>query len=155
MKDITLRPIGVVRSSRETLDDDDWDREQNFIELDPTQFNSDALAGLSEFSHLEVIFHMNRVDPQKIETGARHPRNNSKWPMVGIFAQRGKDRPNQLGITVCKILDVDSLRIRVEGLDAINGSPVLDIKPWVAEFGPRSATFQPVWITDLMKGYWK
>ena len=59
------------------------------------------------------------------------------WPKVGIFAQRGKNRPNQIGVTICKIVSVEGLSVHVEGLDAIDGTPVLDLKPWVAEFGPR------------------
>jgi hypothetical protein len=70
-----------------------------------------ALAGLCDFSHVEVRFHMDQVDPSKVEKTARHPRNNTEWPKVGIFAQRGKDRPNQIGTTICKILRVDGLRI--------------------------------------------
>jgi tRNA (Thr-GGU) A37 N-methylase len=97
---------------------------------------------------------MDQVDAKKIETAARHPRNNKEWPKVGIFAQRGKNRPNQIGTTICKILRVTGRTLHVKGLDAIDGTPVLDIKPWVNEFAPRGATIQPKWISELMKGYW-
>jgi len=110
--------------------------------------------GLVDFSHVEILFHMNQVDPGKIEKNARHPRNNPEWPKVGIFAQRGKNRPNQIGTTVCKVLKVDGTQLYLEGLDAIDGSPVLDIKPWVIEFAPRGSVFQPKWISELMKKYW-
>lgn len=73
---------------------------------------------------------------------------------MGIFAQRGKNRPNQFGATVGRILKIDGLTIWLEGLDAIDGSPVLDIKPWVKEFGPRGEVKQPEWMSELMKGYW-
>ena len=89
-----------------------------------------------------------------METSARHPRNNAEWPKVGIFAQRGKNRPNQIGLTLCKILKVDGTALYLEGLDAVDGSPVLDIKPWVIEFGPRGPVLQPKWISELMRGYW-
>ncbi len=79
------------------------------------QFAPDAAAGLDAFSHIEVIFHFDRADPAKINTGARHPRGNTAWPKVGIFAQRGKDRPNRIGVTVCRILSVDGLSLRVRG----------------------------------------
>jgi tRNA-Thr(GGU) m(6)t(6)A37 methyltransferase TsaA len=153
-KDIRQTPIGVVRSTRAEVMDDDWDRETVHIELDPSQFSDEALMGLGDFSHVEVIFHMDRVDPAKIETGARHPRNNADWPKVGIFAQRGKNRPNRIGTTFCRVLKVEGRRLYVGGLDAVDGSPVLDIKPWVAEFAPRGTIKQPAWITELMKGYW-
>lgn len=90
-----------------------------------------------------------------MEDKARHPRNNTDWPKVGVFAQRGRNRPNRIGSTICRILKVDGLNLYVEGLDAIDGSPVLDIKPWVIEFGPRGLVFQPGWMSDLMQGYWR
>lgn len=154
MKPITLIPIGTVRSTRLRAEDDHWDSETASVELDASRFSADALAGLSDFSHVEVLFHMDQVDPAKIENSARHPRNNTAWPRVGIFAQRGKNRPNQIGTTICRILKVDGTSLQLEGLDAIDGTPVLDIKPWVAEFAPRGRTFQPTWISELMARYW-
>jgi tRNA-Thr(GGU) m(6)t(6)A37 methyltransferase TsaA len=149
-----MLPIGQVRSTRKDPRDDLWDAEKAYVELDPKQFDSTALRGLENFSHVEIIFLMHKVDPTKVEHGARHPRNNPAWPEVGIFAQRGKNRPNQIGTTICKVLSVNELQLHVEGLDAIDGSPVLDIKPWVKEFGPRGAVNQPAWIGELMKDYW-
>lgn len=154
MKPIVMLPIGSVHSSRKKAEDDRWDKEKVHIQLDPSQFSAEALAGLTEFSHVEIIFHMNQVDPDKIETSARHPRGNLQWPKVGIFAQRAKNRPNQIGTTICKILRVDGTSLYLEGLDAIDGSPVLNIKPWVVEFAPRGSVFQPTWITELMQEYW-
>ena len=151
---ITLAPIGFVRSTRSRMEDDNWDAEEVYVELDGSQFSPEAFAGLAEFSHVEILFHMSQVDPGKIENAARHPRNNPDWPKVGIFAQRGKNRPNQIGTTICRILKVDGLHLYVEGLDAIDGSPVLDVKPWVVEFGPRGSIFQPAWMSELMRGYW-
>jgi len=98
---------------------------------------------------------MDQVRPDKIETSARHPRNNPYWPKVGIFAQRGKNRPNQIGATICRLLKVEGRSLYLEGLDAVDATPVLDVKPWVAEFAPRGSTCQPSWITELMKGYWR
>ena len=97
---------------------------------------------------------MDQGRPGQIVSGARPPRNNLEWPAVGIFAQRGKNRPNRLGLSVCRLLEVDGLRLRLEGLDAVDGTPVLDIKPWVREFGPRGVVHQPAWMDELMRGYW-
>jgi tRNA-Thr(GGU) m(6)t(6)A37 methyltransferase TsaA len=155
MKTITLTPIGTVRSTRKKAEDDNWDQEQVYIELDNTQFSPEALVGLSDFSHVEILFHMDQVGSNKIEMAARHPRNNLDWPKVGIFAQRGKNRPNQIGTTICKVLKIDGLNLHIQSLDAIDGSPVLDIKPWVSEFAPRGSTFQPKWISELMRQYWR
>lgn len=154
MNKITLNPIGTVHSSRKEVKDDNWDSESCFVELDKQHFSPEALAGLSDFSHAEMLFFMDQVDPSKVEKVARHPRNNTEWPKVGIFAQRGKNRPNQIGLTICRILKIDGLKIYLEGLDAVDGTPVLDIKPWVKEFGPRGEIKQPKWITELMHGYW-
>ena len=155
MKNIVLHAIGTVRSTRKEIQDDHWDQETAFIELDESLFTNEALMGLSEFSHVEILFHMDRVDPSKIEKTARHPRNNLSWPKIGIFAQRGKNRPNQIGTTICKIVKVEGLKLHLEGLDAVDETPVLDIKPWVNEFAPRGDVFQPLWITELMKEYWR
>lgn len=154
MPPIVLTPIGVVRSPRTAVVDDDWDAVKARIELDPARFTPDALAGLESFSHVEVVFHMDQVDPARVETAARHPRNNPNWPAVGIFAQRGKNRPNQLGLTVCRVDRVAGLTLELTGLDAVDGTPVLDLKPWVQEFAPRGPTRQPAWMSELMRGYW-
>ena len=76
------------------------------------------------------------------------------WPEVGIFAQRGKNRPNRIGVSRCRLLGVDGLDVRVAGLDAIAGTPVLDVKPYMAEFGPVGETAQPEWATELMRDYY-
>ena len=72
-----------------------------------------------------------------------------------MFAQRGKNRPNRIGTTVCRLDRVDGLVLHVTGLDAIEGTPVLDIKPWVREFGPRGDVRQPEWMDELMRAYWR
>lgn len=151
---IELIPIGVVVGGRTAPIDDDWGDEQAEIVLDQ-RFPADATAGLDSFSHIDVIFQFNAVDPSAVHVGARHPRNRSDWPAVGIFAQRAKARPNRIGLTTCELLEVDGRRLVVRGLDAIDGSPVLDIKPTMNEFLPRSAVRQPDWSRELMRGYWQ
>jgi tRNA-Thr(GGU) m(6)t(6)A37 methyltransferase TsaA len=151
---IEVIPIGLVRGGRSEPIDDDWDHVEAEIVLDASRFAPDAAAGLDGFSHIEVIFHFDRADPEKINTGAHHPRGNTAWPKIGIFAQRGKDRPNRIGVTVCRILSVDGLSLRVRGLDAIDGTPVLDIKPVMTGFLPRGEIREPDWARELMAGYW-
>lgn len=151
---ITLKPIGFVRTDRAEIEDDHWGAVSAQIELDPEQFDAQALKGLDAFSHLEVIYYMHKVDASKVTTGARHPRNDPNWPEVGVFAQRVKSRPNLLGLSRANIVRVEGLAIEVLGLDAIDGTPVLDIKPYIAEFGPRGEVSQPVWATELMKNYY-
>lgn len=152
--DYAVTPIGYVSGGRSEAIDDDWGKEHAVIELDAGRFGPEALAGLADFSHAEVIFLFDRVPPEKIETGARHPRNRADWPLVGIFAQRGKNRPNRIGLTSCAILSVEGTRLHVAGLDAIDGTPVLDIKPVMREFMPRGQLRQPGWASELMRDYW-
>ena len=109
---------------------------------------------LADFSHVEVVFVFDRVDESKVHLGVRHPRNREDWPKVGIFAQRAKARPNRIGVTTCRLLGVDGTTLTVVGLDAIDGTPVLDLKPHVQEFGARGEVHQPVRITEIMAGYW-
>ena len=151
---VSMTPIGVVRSPIREAVDDVWGGVIARIELDATRFKSDCLAGLEQFSHVEILFVFDRVEASEISSGARHPRGRADWPAVGIFAQRGKGRPNRLGSTVCRLVSVKDLSIEVEGLDAIDQTPVLDIKPYMREFGPREQVQQPAWATELMSGYW-
>jgi tRNA-Thr(GGU) m(6)t(6)A37 methyltransferase TsaA len=149
-----VEPIGVLHSSRKDLTDDFWGKVDVEIVL-ADHLPEAAFAGLGDSSHVEVIFLMDRVDPAKVEIGARHPRERMDWPLVGIFAQRGKARPNRLGLTRGTIIKVEGRVLTVRGIDAIDGTPVLDIKPWMDEFAPIGATRQPAWATELMADYYK
>lgn len=147
-------PIGVVRSAADAPVDDVWGGAICRVELDAARFTSKALAGLEEFSHVEIVFVFDRLKESDIEYGARHPRGRKDWPATGIFAQRGKNRPNRLGVTVCRLTAVSDSWIEVEGLDAIDGTPVLDIKPYMREFAPKGDVRQPAWASELMAHYW-
>lgn len=149
-----VRPIGFVESGRLQPEDDFWGSEEACIAL-TGEFTPEALQGLSDFSHVGILFLFHQVQSSRIVTGARHPRGNQAWPMVGIFAQRGKDRPNRIGCTICKVVRVEGAKLFVSGLDAINGTPVLDIKPVMAEFLPREEVRQPAWAHELMRDYWQ
>ena len=151
---ISIVPIGTVHSTRTEPTDDDWDRETTVIRLSD-EFDESALWGLGTFSHIEVVYACHRVDHDRVELSARRPRGNPDWPEVGIFAQRGKNRPNRLGVTICAVLGVEGRAITVRGLDAIDGTPVIDVKPYMKEFGPRGQVRQPEWATELMRGYWE
>jgi tRNA (adenine37-N6)-methyltransferase len=149
----SVEAIGFVAASRRQAEDDYWGGEQARITL-TAAFGEDALQGIEAFSHAEILFLFHQVDAAKIVTGARHPRNNPDWPAVGIFAQRGKNRPNRIGSTICRILRREGDTLHVAELDAIDGSPVLDIKPVMAEFLPRDIIVQPEWSHALMRDYW-
>jgi tRNA-Thr(GGU) m(6)t(6)A37 methyltransferase TsaA len=151
---IEVKAIGFVEALRHDAEDDYWGGEEACISLVPP-FAADALQGLADFSHAEVLFLFHRVEASKIVSGARHPRNNRDWPPVGIFAQRGKNRPNRIGSTICRVNRVEGTRLFVAELDAIDGTPVLDIKPVMSEFLPRQDVRQPAWSQELMRRYWQ
>jgi tRNA (adenine37-N6)-methyltransferase len=148
-----FKPVGYVESARPHAEDDFWGGEEACIRL-TAEYSPDSLQGIEDFSHVEVIYLFHEVDTTKIVTGARHPRNNTAWPRVGIFAQRGKNRPNRIGSTVCRVLRVVGTQLYVAELDAIDKTPVLDIKPVMAEFLPREPVRQPRWSRELMSRYW-
>jgi len=151
----TVRPIGVVHSSIQEPGDDCWGGVAATIELDANQFGPEATQGLEAYSHAEIVFLLDRIGPESIVTGARHPRNRPDWPKVGVFAQRTKNRPNRIGITVCRMERVDGLNIRVRELDAIDGTPVLDVKPYLTGFAPKGEVREPAWAKELMAGYFQ
>ncbi len=152
---IDLAPVGYVFTTRAEPTDDNWDAETTRIELDAQRFGPDALLGLDSFSHVEVLYWFHHADAAAPALGARRPRGRADWPLVGIFAQRGKNRPNRLGLTICRILRVEGTALHVSGLDAIDGTPVLDLKPWMSGFAPRGEVREPDWAQELMARYWR
>jgi tRNA-Thr(GGU) m(6)t(6)A37 methyltransferase TsaA len=150
---VTVVPIGTVVGGRAEPVDDDWEGVEAAIALDD-RFDVDAIQGLDDFSHIEVVFLFHLVDETEIITGARHPRGNESWPRVGIFAQRAKARPNRLGVSTCRLLGIDGRNLRVADLDAVDGTPVLDVKPHIVAMGPRTPPREPRWAVELMSTYW-
>ena len=154
MLTFSMQPIGFVRSPRMEPIDDDWGAVVSRVALDHERFTADSLRGLEQFSHIEVVYVFDRVDQGSFEPGVRRPRNNPDWPAVGVFAQRNKRRPNRIGVSACELTKVDGTELIMRRLDAIDGTPVLDIKPYIAEFAPREPVRQPRWSHELMNGYW-
>ena len=104
--EFTMMAVGHVQGGRSEAIDDNWGASRARIALDPAQFDATALAGLDGFSHAEIVYVFDRVGDGEIVKGARHPRGRTDWPKIGIFAQRGKNRPNRIGVTVCKVVSV-------------------------------------------------
>jgi tRNA-Thr(GGU) m(6)t(6)A37 methyltransferase TsaA len=150
---LEIEPIGYVVGGRQEPEDDFWGGTEACIALTDA-YRPEALHGLESFSHVEVLFFFHQIAPSDIVTTARHPRNNPDWPVVGVFAQRTKHRPNRVGSTICRVLRRDGTRLHVAELDAIDGTPVIDIKPVMAEFLPRDPVVQPAWSHELMRQYW-
>ena len=154
MDSISLTPLGHVHCPRTEAIDDFWGNTISTIELDGSLFTAEAVQGLTDFSHLLVVYYLDKVPDEKVLWSAGHPRGNKDWPKVGIFAQRKKDRPNKIGVSICELLEVNGLTLKVKALDAIDGTPVFDIKPHVREFIPDTKLVrQPEWMSELMKDY--
>jgi len=151
---LQMTPIGHVRGGRLQATKDGWGGSRCRLELDPARFTPEALMGLEAHSHVEVLFFFHVDAGEPTETGARHPRGRADWPRVGIFAQHGRMRPNRIGASICRLLAVDGLALELADLDAVDGTPVLDIKPVWREYLPREAVRQPGWAGELMANYW-
>lgn len=151
---IALQSIGIVHNDRKQIEDDYWGDIVSKIELNSQLLEPTSTQGLECFSHVEIVFYMDQVKPEKIVTHARHPRNDHSLPKFGILAQRGKNRPNQIGVSFAELRSVEGLTLVVQGLDAINGTPILDIKPCFAEFLPRGEIKQAEWTYQLMAHYY-
>lgn len=152
MNEIVLTPIGIVKNSRADKTDANWSAIVSEIEL-ADYMPVEAFDSIESFSHLEIIYYLDRAD--KTILGSEHPRENPEWPKVGILAQRKKDRPNHLGLTIVNLLQKKGRRLFVSNLDAIDGTPVLDIKPVYQEYLPKGKIRQPDWTRALMKNYWR
>jgi tRNA (adenine37-N6)-methyltransferase len=149
---ITVTPIGAVRGGRTEIFEDDWGDVTSTIVLDPAEVEPEATIGLDGFSHLEVVFRFHLAVSTR--RGAFHPRGNPVWPVTGVLAGRSPLRPNHLGVSRCELLAVSGLELTVRGLDALDGSPVLDVKAYVSELAPRGQVREPDWMRDLMRNYY-
>jgi tRNA (adenine37-N6)-methyltransferase len=146
-----LRPIGVVKSPVKEAVDKDWGEVVSEIRLEPEY--AGGLAGLEEFSHIQVIFFMHQAAWNPATDLVRRPRGRADMPQVGIFAQRARHRPNPIGLTTVALVGVRDNVLTVRGLDAIDGTPVLDIKPYNPGFDAREEVKVPEWMSRLMTGY--
>jgi len=151
---IELELIAYVRGGRVGVSNDDWGKVLADIEMDGNRFTPEAIAVLDAFSHLVVVYYFHNIGPSTIEFTARHSRQNPAWPKIGIFAHRGKNRPNLLGVSTYQILGIDGLRIHVQGLDAVDGTPVLHLKSHMTGSEPRGEIREPEWTREIMPKYW-
>jgi len=150
MEKIVLTPIGTVKNSVKNRKDSSWGDDVSLIILDE-QYKC-GLKGLENFSHAVILFHLDKAKYEKERHLQRHPQNRDDMPLVGIFSQRGKDRPNRIGITSVEIVSVEEGILAVKGLDAIDGTPVLDIKPYYPAYDKKNASV-PEWVDRVMEHY--
>lgn len=148
---IELNSIGMVRNNVKDAKNLNWGNDVSKIILDEKY--EQGLIGLSEFSHLIVIYYLDKADFNIDKHLVRRPQGREDMPMVGIFSQRAKDRPNPIGITSVEILEVCKNIVTVKGLDAIDKTPVLDIKPYFPMFDHKDKVIVPEWVSRLMEHY--
>jgi tRNA (Thr-GGU) A37 N-methylase len=149
---LSVRAVAYIRNERSEALDDNWDDIVSTVEL-AADVPSEALTGLSDFSHVEIVFFADWAEDVPPAPWHRHPRGNENWPDVGVFAQRNKDRPNRILLTTVEIDEVGERFVRVRGLDGIDGTPVLDIKPVFRWSVPRGEVRAPSWSEELGENY--
>ena len=145
------KTIGIVRSEVTKGRDVGWGEVISRIEI--AEEYTAGLQGLDGFSHVVVIYWMHEANFDPARHLIRRPRDCADMPLLGIFAQRARHRPNRIGVTAVRLLSVDSNVLTVKGLDAINGTPVLDLKPYVRAFDEAKDAVAPEWVSRLMCDY--
>lgn len=150
MQEIIMNPIGYVRNDVQNRKDVSWGEDVSTIVLNE-EYHS-GIKGLENFTHVIILYYLDKAAYQKEKHLQRRPQNREDMPLVGIFSQRGKDRPNQIGMTSVRIVSVDGAALTVKGLDAIDGTPVLDIKPYYPVYDKKDAKV-PEWVDRLMAHY--
>jgi tRNA-Thr(GGU) m(6)t(6)A37 methyltransferase TsaA len=152
METVTLTPIGHVRNSVVSPVDSGWATVESRIVLEPQW--AGALDGLGDFSHVQIVTYLHKIAAEDLAVPAqRRPRGRADMPLLGVFAQRARVRPNPIGLTACAIVSVGRTELVVLGLDAIDGTPVLDIKPYVPVFDRVESPVVPAWTKQLFEGY--
>lgn len=137
--------VGVVAGAGDDVTRVDWSRVRSEIRLHDEY--ADALLGLSDYSHLLVIAWLDRVPADLRRRLRAHPSGDDRYPLQGALALRGGGRPNPISVTVCRLLRIDGTRIRVEGLDLVDGTPVLDLKPYIAHYDSVPGARLPGWAS--------
>ena len=147
--DITIKPIGIVKNSITKPGHNSWKEVISEIEVDNRY--EQALDQLDDFSHIIVLFWMNKVPSEKPASFKIHPRRRKDLPLVGVFASRSPVRPNPIGVTVVRLLKRTNNILSVQGLDAIDGTPVIDIKPFIPENDSTPESKTPAWVKKLIE----
>ncbi len=151
-KSFTVNSIGTVKCAVTEMSQGGWAKIDSEIHLNAEL--TGGLQGLAGFSHILVIFALDRAlgfDPAK--QLMRKPRGREDMQAVGVFAQRTKYRPNPIGITAVQLLGITGNVVKVRGLDALDGTPVLDIKPYMPPFDRMEDVKMPEWVGLFMDGY--
>ncbi|MBU2608936.1 MAG: tRNA (N6-threonylcarbamoyladenosine(37)-N6)-methyltransferase TrmO [Chloroflexi bacterium] len=144
--DMTLKAIGFVRNEIKRPMREGWEKVVSEIVVENNL--TDALDDLEEFSHITVIFWMHLVDTSVQLPHKVHPMGRGELPLVGLFATRSPHRPNPLGETTVRLLKRRANVLTVEGLDAVDGTPVIDIKPYLQRYDSTTNPRVAPWVTN-------
>jgi tRNA-Thr(GGU) m(6)t(6)A37 methyltransferase TsaA len=148
----SVHPIGTVKCHVNEMSQGNWALVDSEIHLEPQYVP--GLQELDGFSHVLVVFFLDRAqgfDPKK--QLLRRPRGMEDMHEIGVFAQRTKYRPNPIGVTAVRLLAIEGNVVKVRGLDALDGTPVLDIKPYMPPFDRVDDVKMPPWVGHVMEGY--
>ena len=145
---VTLRTIGVV-SNEVKQPPGAWYHWQDVVsEITVDHSLTDALDGLDEYSHIIVLWWMDRIDTSAEMPTKIHPRRQMELPLVGLFATRSPNRPNPIGKATVKLLERHDNILKVQGLDAVDGTPVIDIKPYIQGHDSADDVKMPPWTNE-------
>ncbi|MEU6451279.1 SAM-dependent methyltransferase [Streptomyces sp. NPDC005047] len=148
-----VRAVATVVGGHTRVQDDYQGGVESIIRMDGA-FPLETLQGIEEFSHLTVTWHFHQARPEDVQLHARSPRGNPSWPATGTFVHRNHRRPNQLAVSYPRLLRVDGRDLIVTDLDAVDGTPVLDVAPYFEQMGPRGPIRQPAWPGEMLASYW-
>ena len=143
--EIKLKPIGFVKNNIPEPKRGGWEAVTSEIIINEDL--KEALKRIGEFSHVIITYWMHKLSPSQRSITEVHPRGNQNLPLTGVFATHSPARPNRIGITTVKLLEQQDNTLKVEGLDAIDGTPVLDIKPYIPSHYSASEIKTPRWVT--------
>ena len=146
-KSINLIPIGQVINGVEYPNHVKWETITSEIVIAPQLV--EALDGIDGFSHAVIIFYSHKVGEERRSRLKVHPQGKRELPLVGVFATRSPVRPNPIGITVVKLLERQGNVLKVLGLDAYDGTPVLDVKPYLRRDDLLKEATMPDWLLRL------
>lgn len=148
---LSIIPIGTVRNEISTPIVQGWAKIVSDLVLDEQY--TDGLDGIEEYSHVVVIFWMDKAGSPKSLRG--HVQSREDLPVAGIFARRGPSRPNPIGITAASLVSREKNILRVQGVDAMDGTPIVDIKPYTPAFDKVENAKIPEWSKRVyeMEGY--
>lgn len=151
MTDIVIRPIGRIRNAiKRRIPHKEW--KEVVSEVVVNEDLQDCLDGIEHHSHAIIVYWLDRIPEEERKVLKVRPMGNASLPIVGVFATRSPGRPNPIGIETVEILGRDGNVLRVKGLDALDGSPVLDIKQYTKHHDSAQDVREPEWMENAYRG---